>query len=172
MADVTIDNLTGQTPTTSDVFPFSTTGVTPSTYKATLAQIKSGLALSQTDITTALGFIPYNSTNPNNFITTANLHSFRDYGTSQTTSTNIEVSSTKIRIGYISIGPNTYKDISNLPYTSINSYVAFVQNNGLEPGQGTNAWTLGVPEKISASVLRVWSQSDHTMNVNWMAIGY
>lgn len=46
MADVTINNLTGQAPTTSDVFPFSTTGVTPSTYKATLAQIKTGLGLA------------------------------------------------------------------------------------------------------------------------------
>jgi hypothetical protein len=45
MADVTINNLTEQAPTTSDVFPFSTTGVTPSTYKATLAQIKTALAV-------------------------------------------------------------------------------------------------------------------------------
>jgi hypothetical protein len=45
MADVTINDLTGQAPTTSDVFPFSTTGVTPSTYKATLAQIKTALAV-------------------------------------------------------------------------------------------------------------------------------
>lgn len=45
MADVTINNLTGQAPTDSDVFPFSTTGVTPSTYKATLAQIKTALAI-------------------------------------------------------------------------------------------------------------------------------
>jgi len=46
MADVTINQLTGQAPTSSDIFPFSTTGVTPSTYKATLAQIKTGLGLA------------------------------------------------------------------------------------------------------------------------------
>jgi len=46
MADVTINNLTGQAPTNNDVFPFSTTGATPSTYKASLAQIKTALGLA------------------------------------------------------------------------------------------------------------------------------
>ena len=46
MADVTISQLAGQAPTSTDIFPFSTTGVTPSTYKATLAQIKTGLGLA------------------------------------------------------------------------------------------------------------------------------
>ena len=50
MADVTINNLTSQAPTSNDVFPFSTTGVTPSTYKATLAQLKTGMAIDWTDI--------------------------------------------------------------------------------------------------------------------------
>jgi len=46
MADVTINNLTEQAPTLTDVFPFSTTGVTPSTYKASLTQIKTSLGLA------------------------------------------------------------------------------------------------------------------------------
>jgi len=46
MADVTINQLTGQAPTNTDVFPFSTTGVTPSTYKASLTQIKTALGLA------------------------------------------------------------------------------------------------------------------------------
>ena len=46
MADVTINELTGQAPASTDVFPFSTTGVTPSTYKATLAQVKTALGLA------------------------------------------------------------------------------------------------------------------------------
>ena len=46
MADVTINNLTGQAPTNNDVFPFSTTGVTPTTYKASLTQIKTALGLA------------------------------------------------------------------------------------------------------------------------------
>ena len=50
MADVTINNLTGQAPTNSAVFPFSTTGVTPSTYKASLTQIKTALAISWADV--------------------------------------------------------------------------------------------------------------------------
>jgi hypothetical protein len=96
----------------------------------------------------------------------------RDYGTSQTAFTAVQTTKTIVCMGYISVAANSYKDVSNLPYTSINSYVAFVQNNGLEPGAGTNGWTLGQPEKISASTLRVWSQSDYTKDVNWMTIGY
>lgn len=45
MADVTINNLTGQAPVLTDVFPFSTTGVGPATYKATLQQIKTALSI-------------------------------------------------------------------------------------------------------------------------------
>jgi len=45
MADVTINQLTSQAPTTNDLFPFST-AVSPSTYKASLAQIKTALGLS------------------------------------------------------------------------------------------------------------------------------
>lgn len=45
MADVTINNLIEQAPTNTDVFPFSTTGGTPSTYKATLSQIRTALSI-------------------------------------------------------------------------------------------------------------------------------
>jgi hypothetical protein len=44
MADVTINDLSSLAPTTSDLFPFST-AVSPSTYKASLAQIKTALAI-------------------------------------------------------------------------------------------------------------------------------
>ena len=44
MADVTINQLTSQAPGTNDFFPFST-AVSPSTYKASLAQIKTALAI-------------------------------------------------------------------------------------------------------------------------------
>lgn len=96
----------------------------------------------------------------------------RDFGTSQTAFTTIQTTRTIVCMGYTSIGANTFKDISNLPYTSINSYVAFVQNNGLEPGYGTTGWALGQPEKISSSTLRLWNQGDYGYNTNWMAIGY
>ena len=46
MADVTISDLVAQAPATDDVFPFATAGVTPSTYKASLAQIKTSMALA------------------------------------------------------------------------------------------------------------------------------
>jgi hypothetical protein len=45
MADVTINQLTSQAPTSNDLFPFST-AVSPSTYKASLAQIKTALGLA------------------------------------------------------------------------------------------------------------------------------
>jgi hypothetical protein len=44
MADVTITDLTARAPATDDVFPFATS-VSPSTYKASLAQIKTALAI-------------------------------------------------------------------------------------------------------------------------------
>lgn len=50
MADVTINDLTGQAPTSTDVFPFASEGVSPSTYKATLAQIKTALAITWSDV--------------------------------------------------------------------------------------------------------------------------
>ena len=49
MADVTINDLTGQAPVLTDVLPFSTT-VTPTTYKASLTQIKTALAISWSDV--------------------------------------------------------------------------------------------------------------------------
>ena len=49
MADVTISDLIAQAPTTNDVFPFAT-AVSPSTYKASLAQIKTALAIPAAQI--------------------------------------------------------------------------------------------------------------------------
>ena len=88
MADVTINNLTGQAPSLTDVFPFSTTGVGPATYKASLSQLKSSMSLNNVEnkssatirseitssnVTTALGYTPYNSTNPAGYITAASI---------------------------------------------------------------------------------------------------
>jgi len=137
--------------------------------------VKSGIAIRQLNDAGTGGNViwSYNSSLSAHFVSGAKqLIEVRDYGSSQTTPTILMSTNTIVCMGYISIGPNTYKDISNLPYSTINTYVAFVQNNGLEPSQGINGWALGQPEKISASTLRVWSQSDSTQNVNWMAIGY
>jgi hypothetical protein len=49
MADVTINDLTAQAPTTNDLFPFAT-AVSPSTYKTSLAQIKTALAIPAAQI--------------------------------------------------------------------------------------------------------------------------
>lgn len=137
--------------------------------------IKSGIALRQLNEAGTGGPVVWSydaNLSAHNISGPKQLIELRDYGTSQTTSTTIQTSRTIVCMGYLSIGANTYKDVSNLPYSSINNYVAFVQNNGTEPGQGTNGWSLGQPEKLSSTSLRVWSQSDYTMNVNWMTIGY
>jgi hypothetical protein len=75
MADVTINDLTGQVPTTSDLFPFAT-AVSPSTYKASLAQIKTALnipaAQIQSDWTqTNTGLLDYIKNKPTIPSTTA-----------------------------------------------------------------------------------------------------
>jgi hypothetical protein len=63
MADVTINELTSQAPTTSDLFPFST-AVSPSTYKASLAQIKTALAIptAVSQLTNDSAYITANNT--------------------------------------------------------------------------------------------------------------
>jgi hypothetical protein len=137
--------------------------------------IKSGIFLRQLNDAGTGGNVvwSYDATlSAHNVSGPKQLIELRDYGTSQTAFTTVQTTKTIVCMGYISVAANSYKDVSNLPYTSINSYVAFVQNNGLEPGASTNGWTLGQPEKISASTLRVWSQSDYTKDVNWMTIGY
>jgi len=62
MADVTISDLIAQAPTTNDVFPFST-AVSPSTYKASLAQIKTALAIptAVSQLTNDSGYITASS---------------------------------------------------------------------------------------------------------------
>jgi hypothetical protein len=62
MADVTINQLTSQAPTTDDLFPFST-AVSPSTYKASLAQIKTALAIptAVSQLTNDSGYITSSS---------------------------------------------------------------------------------------------------------------
>ena len=81
MADVTINNLTGLVPTSTDVFPFSTTGVTPATYKASLAQLKTGMGFATVATTgsyndlTSKPTIPTQTsqlTNNSGFITSSN----------------------------------------------------------------------------------------------------
>jgi phage-related tail fiber protein len=57
---------------TGQVFSITNTGVTAGTYtKVTVnaqGQVTTGAALASSDITTALGFTPYNSTNPSGYI--------------------------------------------------------------------------------------------------------
>jgi len=69
MADVTINDLSSQAPTSNDVFPFSTTGVGPATYKASLAQIKTALAISWADVSGKPSFATVATTGSYNDLT-------------------------------------------------------------------------------------------------------
>jgi len=68
MADVTISSLSPLTPSTELVLPVSN-GTT--TGKVTLSQVCGVMTSAQ--ITSALGYTPYNSTNPAGYITAASL---------------------------------------------------------------------------------------------------
>lgn len=70
MADITISNLNNITPSTGLFIP-ATNGST--TGKVTLSQVCGVMTSAQ--ITTALGYTPYNSTNPAGYITSSSLPS-------------------------------------------------------------------------------------------------
>ena len=70
MADVTINNLSDITPATGLFLPASNS-TTNTTGKVTLSQVCGVMTSSQ--ITTALGYTPYNSSNPAGYITSSSL---------------------------------------------------------------------------------------------------
>lgn len=70
MADVTISDLSSLTPSTGLVLPVSNGSTTG---KVTLSQVCGVMTSAQ--ITTALGYTPYNSSNPAGYITSASLPS-------------------------------------------------------------------------------------------------
>jgi len=91
----------------------------------------------------------------------------KSYGTSASSSSDVSVQ-LKIAYGTISVGGNTYTEITNLAFTSADTYVAFAAQN-LAPNYGQ--FTMGMAQRISGSALRVHSHDDVTTNLQWLAIG-
>lgn len=122
--------LTGGSITTSGTIALATSGVTAGTYtKITVdsyGRATSGASLSSSDVTTALGYTPYNSTNPNGYQTAANISSF--FGSPSTSGTLDwnDISNTKpgaygsLLLGTASNGPggSMYFHPFNLEYSS------------------------------------------------------
>jgi len=149
MADVTINDLVGQAPTSTDVFPFSTTGGTPSTYKATLAQIKTALAIPaaqiQSDWTqTNTSALDYIKNKPSKGM---------QVFTSGSGSWNIPTGVTSIKVTVVggggggggsgaggSGGSSTFGPVNGVTYTGGGGGGAQAGSNGLPgvPGVGTN----------------------------------
>ena len=91
----------------------------------------------------------------------------KDYGTSASTSSDVSVQ-LKIAYGTVSVGANTFTEITNLPFTSSSTYVAFAGQN-VAPNYAN--FTIGGAQRISGSALRIHNQDDVTSNLQWIAIG-
>jgi hypothetical protein len=86
MADVTINSLPNLTPSTGLFLPVTDGS---STGKVTLSQVCG--VMTSTQITTALGYIPYNSTNPNNYISSSNAGVAKAWAVVSVTSTETTI---------------------------------------------------------------------------------
>ena len=91
----------------------------------------------------------------------------KSYGTSTSSFTTIS-GSLKMAYGTVSVGANTYTEITNLAFTSADTYVAFAGQN-VAPNYAN--FTIGVAQRMSGTALRVHSQDDVSSTVQWLAIG-
>jgi len=91
----------------------------------------------------------------------------KSYGTSVSSSTDI---STQLKIAYgtVSLSANTSSTITNLPFTSVNTYVAC---GGQNVAPIYTNFALGSVQRTSGSTLIVYSQDDVSATVQWLAIG-
>lgn len=98
------------------------------------------------------------------------LSDIRDFGTSSSSYTAITMGSLKIAYGYISVGASSTQSITNLPFSSTNSYAVTITQTNQSPGGnvGENPRTL----INSGSSFTVYNDySGRTLNYNWIAIG-
>jgi hypothetical protein len=91
----------------------------------------------------------------------------KNYGTSASSSSDV---STQLKMAYgtVSVGANTYTEITNLAFTSVDTYVAFTGQN---KAPDYSVFTLGVAQRMSGTALRIHSQDDTTSTLQWIAIG-
>ena len=115
MADVTISGLSPITPTTGLFLPASDSS---STGRVTLSQVCGVMTSSQ--ITTALGYTPYNSSNPAGYITASSLPATQQLA--------------KAWVSFTGVGTN------GQPVTTLDKYnVSSVVKNTI------NSWTINFP---------------------------
>ena len=148
--------------------------------KKTLAEVKTILGLGSAAYTSSGDYAPAAKgvTNGDSHdhdggdgaaISFANLSSrpiYRDYG--QSSSSYNARTAIYICYGSINVGGNSYVDITNLPFSGVNTYSAYALTSGID---GYGGWTTGNPENINGGTLRLHNQSDYTRKVDWMAIG-
>lgn len=149
MADVTINQLTSQAPVLADVFPFSTTGGTPSTYKASLTQIKSALSLSTVASTGS-----YNDLT--NLPTIPTLTSQLTNNSGFITSANLPGSSQLARAWVLFNGSGGASIISSYNVASVTRQDIGSYTINFTPGTFTDASYVGVGSAGSASGFYIW----------------
>jgi hypothetical protein len=91
----------------------------------------------------------------------------KSYGTSASSSSDVSVQ-LKMAYGTVSLGANTSSTITNLPFTSVDTYVAY---GGQNAAPVYTNFALGGVQRISGSNLIVYSQDDVSSTVQWLAIG-
>jgi hypothetical protein len=91
----------------------------------------------------------------------------KSYGTSTSSFTTIS-GSLKMAFGTVSLSANSSSTITNLPFTSVNTYVAY---GGQNAAPVYTNFSLGGVQRTSGSTLIVYSQDDVSSTVQWLAIG-
>jgi len=163
MADVTINELTSQAPTTSDLFPFAT-AVSPSTYKASLAQIKTALAISWSDVSDKPSFATvattgsYTDLSNKPTIPTNTGIGGAQYFTAATTSWVVPAGITKIKVYCIGAGGNGgANDHCSAGGDSYITNISIVGGGGAGNGGGAGTGAGGVGSGTLAIVTRTGS---------------
>lgn len=147
MADVKISAATDiVTPVATDMLPMARSG-SSTAYRVTMAELASfatpaslvssfntrtgSITLSSTDVNTALGFIPYNSSNPGNFVTAAQA------------ATAAPVQSVATRKGDITLKHTdiTDWDTTLAPYALTSSLMPDAPSDGKLYGRGNSLWS-------------------------------
>jgi hypothetical protein len=96
---------------------------------------------------------------------------FYDYGTSASAGVEQSADSMKFVFGHIIIPANSQVEITNLPFTNIDSYVVFGQE-GRTWFHGATGWALGSAYNTSSSSCKITNTGDSALTINWYAIGY
>lgn len=93
--------------------------------------------------------------------------SILDYGTSASSSTSKAQSALRVAYGTISVGSQTTQAITNLPFTGASSYSVLVTTENFNQQGIFTAFAV----KNSGSQFTIYSNDNHTGNINWLCMG-